>query len=143
MNGTRTNTRRDFLKRVAVGAAGAGIMMRVPAASYARIIGANDRVRVGIVGYSDRARDALIPSFFQHAKELNFDIVAVSDIWNRRREEGAAALSELAGHPVTAMRNNEELYESGQTDAVIISTADFQHALHAVEAVEAGQDVYV
>lgn len=143
MNGTRTNTRRDFLKRVAVGAAGAGIMMRVPAASYARIIGANDRVRVGIVGYSDRARDALIPSFFQHAKELNFDIVAVSDIWNRRREEGAAALSELAGHPVTALRNNEELYESGQTDAVIISTADFQHALHAVEAVEAGQDVYV
>jgi predicted dehydrogenase len=136
-------SRRQFIKTVAAGAAGAGLAMRMPASSYARIRGANDRVRVGIVGYSDRTRSSLIPSFLQNAKELNFDIVAVSDIWNRRREEGAGRLSEQTGHQVTAYRNNEELYEAQVTDAVIIGTADFQHALHAVEAVRAGQDAYV
>ena len=39
-------------------------------------------------------------------------------------------------------RNNEELYSGKDTDAVIISTADFQHALLCAEAVKAGQDVY-
>jgi len=79
------------------------------ASSYANILGANDRVRVGIVGYSDRCRQALIPAFMMHAKELNFDFVAVSDVWNRRRDEGAAALSTLVGHEIAKARNNEEL----------------------------------
>ena len=42
-----------------------------------------------------------------------------------------------------AYRNNEELYASKSVDAVIISTADFQHALHSIEAVQAGCDAYV
>ncbi len=118
--------------------------------SYGRIMGANDRVRVGIVGFSARARGSLIPSLAASAKAMNFDIVAVSDIWNRRREEGTAFVDAQraeagleGGDGVKAMRNNEELYDSGMVDAVVISTADFQHALHAIEAVEAGCDVYV
>lgn len=81
----KTNSRRDFMKSATLGAAGAAIASR--ASSYANILGANDRVRVGIVGYSDRCRQALIPSFMIHAKELNFGLVAVSDIWSRRRDE--------------------------------------------------------
>jgi hypothetical protein len=46
-------------------------------------VGANDRVRVGAVGFSDRFRSALVPAFMEHAAKLNFEIVAVSDIWNR------------------------------------------------------------
>src|SRR3982750_2218545 len=101
--------RRDFMKNAAVGAAGVIVSSR--AASYAQILGANDRVRVGIVGYSDRARQSLIPAFLGHAQELKFDLVAVSDIWNRRREEGSAALTKLVGHEIATARNNEELYE--------------------------------
>jgi predicted dehydrogenase len=77
-----------------------------------------------------------------HYKELNFDVVAVSDIWNRRREEGAALWKEKMGHDVIACRNNEEMYDKKLVDAVFVSTADFQHALHAAEAVKAGCDVY-
>ena len=135
------NSRREFMKHAALGAA--GVMVTSHASSYAQILGANDRVRVGIVGYSDRARQALIPALLLHSKELNFDLVAVSDIWNRRREDGAAAVSKLVGHDIAKARNNEELYDRNDVDAVLIATADFQHALHGVEAVRAGRDAYV
>jgi predicted dehydrogenase len=135
------HSRRDFVKRAALGAAGVALASR--ASSYAQIVGANDRVRVGIVGFSDRAKSSLIPAFMMHAKELNFDLAAVSDIWSRRREEGAEFLSQTAGHAVERARNNDELYARRDVDAVIISTADFQHALHGVEAVRAGRDAYV
>ena len=135
------NSRRDFMKTAALGAT--SVLVGSRALSYERILGANDRVRVGIVGYSDRCRQALIPSFQLHAQELNFDLVAVSDIWSRRRDEGAEALGKLCGHEIVKTRNNEELYDRKDVDAVIISTADFQHALHGVEAVRAGRDAYV
>jgi predicted dehydrogenase len=112
------------------------------AESYGRILGANDRVRVGVVGFADRFRQSLFPSFKDHYKELNFDIVALSDIWNRRRDEGKAFLEKELGHAVTVFPNNEALYDSKSVDAVFISTADFQHALHTIEAVKAGCDVY-
>ena len=134
-------TRRHFIKTVSAGTA--GMALGLPAVSYRRILGSNDKVRVGIVGFSDRARDSLIPAFQRHAKELHFEIVAVSDIWNRRREEGVGFLEKLTGNRIAPMRNNEELFDSGLVDAVIISTADFQHALHCIEAVEAGCDAYV
>ena len=138
-----SNTRRNFIKTAAAGAAGAGIAASIPASSYAKILGANDRVRVGIVGYSGRARGSLIPSFLKNAEAKNFELVGVSDIWRQRREEGVAELSEKCGHAITGYKNNEELYDSGSCDAVIVSTADFQHALHAIEAVDAGCDAYV
>ena len=113
------------------------------AKSYGNIMGANDRVRVGVVGFSDRHRSTHMPCFMNHYKELNFDLVAVSDIWNKRREDGAAAWKEKMQHNVVACRNNEEMYDKKLVDAVFIATADFQHALHAVEAVKAGCDAYV
>jgi predicted dehydrogenase len=73
---------------------------------------------------------------------LNFDIVAVSDIWKIRREEGKNLLEKTMGHTIRAARNNEELYAGKDMDGVFISTADFQHAIHATEAVKAGMDVY-
>ncbi len=112
------------------------------ASSYRRILGANDRVRVGVVGYSDRFRYAHLPSFMQHCKDLNFEIVGVSDLWKLRREEGVAFLKSKFNTPITGYRNNDELYSTKLVDAVFISTPDFQHALHTVEAVHAGCDVY-
>ncbi|HEY5745163.1 MAG TPA: Gfo/Idh/MocA family oxidoreductase [Chryseolinea sp.] len=133
------STRREFIKRSTAISMGA---LAFSAKSYANIIGANDRVRVGVVGFSDRFRGALLPSFMNHYKELNFDIVAVSDIWKYRREEGQAYLKEKFGHDIKACVNNDELYKTKDIDAVIISTADFQHALHTIEAVKAGCDTY-
>ncbi len=137
------NTRRKFIKTSAIAAAGTYLgTMGMSAKSYGSIIGANDRVRVGVVGFSDRFAGALMPSFLKSNKELNFDIVGVSDLWNYRRELGANHIKGLIGHHVKACRNNDELYAMKHLDAVIVSTADFQHALHTIEAVKAGCDVY-
>jgi predicted dehydrogenase len=138
------NSRRDFIKKSALATAGAYLgSLGFSAKSYGNILGANDKVRVGVVGFSDRFRSSLFPAFKNHYQELNFDIVAVSDIWKLRREEGQVVLKEQLAHDVKGYRNNEELYDSKSVDAVIISTSDFQHALHAIEAVKAGCDAYV
>ncbi len=136
-------SRRNFIKQTTLATAAVYTgSMGFSAKSYGNIIGANDRVRMGVVGFSDRHRGSHIPAFMNHYKELNFDIVAVSDIWKLRREEGQSFLKEKMGHDIIACRNNEELYSQKNIDAVFISTADFQHALHATEAVNAKCDVY-
>ena len=132
-------SRRSFLKTTTLTAAS----LSMTASSFARILGANDRVRVGIVGFSDRCRESLLPAFKAHASEFNFDIVAVSDIWKQRREAGVAHLQKLLDHDIAPARNNEELYDRKDVDAAIIATADFQHAQHAIQGVHAGRDVYV
>ncbi len=132
--------RREFMK----GAAGlAGVI----AAGYGPslyAVGANNRVRVACVGYSDRFRQSLLPCFMHHKDTLNFDMVAVADLWKKRLEENAVpGIEHVIGHKVDAYRSDVELYEKAKDiDAVIISTADFQHAQHATHAVNAGKDAY-
>ncbi len=138
-----TNTRRKFLKQTALGTAGITLSgIAFSPKSYARIMGANDRIRVGIVGFADRSKYTLIPSFLHLSEKMNMEITTVSDIWNRRRDEAAQYFNEK-GLSVKLARNNEEMYDQKEVDAVIIATADFQHALHAIEAVKAGCDAYV
>jgi len=143
------SSRRDFLKATVAGTA--GLAIGSSALSYGKIRGANDRVRVAFVGPGDRARDALIPAFMKLANEMNFEPVAVCDIWNRRRDEGADFVAKkaadknvaLGGEQLAKARNTDELYGMKDIDAVIIATADFQHAQHCIQAVRAGKDVYV
>src|SRR6266850_4127869 len=144
MSSHKNNKERQMPRREFVKTAAAGITaVSIPAASYARILGANDRVRVGIVGFSDRFRQALLPAFKAAGPSLNFEIVAVSDIWNRRRDEGVAEIERVTGAKPRAFRNNEEMYTAQATDAVMISTPDFLHAYHGVEAIRAGMDAYI
>ena len=135
------NNRREFLK--AGSAALAVTAFSSSAKSYAAIAGANDRVNVGIIGCGDRMRGGDLPAFKASAKDMNFQITAISDIWSRRREEGVAFVDKMFGYKPETVRNNDELYARKDVDAVIIATADFQHAYHGAEAVNAGRDAYV
>ena len=135
-------TRREFCKTTA-GLAG---IIAAGAAPSLYAAGANDRIRVACVGYSDRFRGSLLPCFLHHNKELNFDLVAVADLWKKRLYENAKPeLEKKIGHTVEAFGSDVALYEAKDKldlDAVIISTADFQHAQHAQHAVVAGKDAY-
>jgi hypothetical protein len=115
-----SQSRREFIKKATVTSAGLYMGANAfGAKSYRNILGANDRVRVGVVGFSDRHRSSHIPCFMNHYKELNFDVVAVSDIWKKRREDGAATWKDKMGHDVVACRNNEELYDKKLVDCSI------------------------
>lgn len=132
------HSRREFLK---LGSAAA--VTAFTASSYAAIPGANDRVRVGIIGAGDRMKQSLIPAFQVNAAKQNFQYVAVSDIWSMRREQAVAYVQKICNTKIETARNNEELYARKDIDAVMIATADFQHATHGTEAVRAGRDAYV
>ncbi|KUO60212.1 oxidoreductase [bacterium BRH_c32] len=139
------DTRRDFIKKSAFAAAGlaAAATMPISAKSYSRILGANDKVVVGLVGFSDRAKNSLVPPFMGYSERLNFEIKGLSDIWNRRRNEGVEFFKSKYNKDVVTYLNNDELYNDKDIDAVIISTADFQHAIHAIEAANNKKDAYV
>ena len=137
--------RREFLKKMSAGSAAmaiGGAGLGLSAKSYGQVLGANDKVRVCIVGFSDRFRSSLFPCFLNHAKNLNFEFAGVSDLWSVRRDEAKAFVKEKAGWNIATYRNNEEMYEKNAIDAVIISTADFQHAMHLTEAAKAKKDAY-
>ncbi|MCP5542997.1 MAG: Gfo/Idh/MocA family oxidoreductase [Akkermansiaceae bacterium] len=135
--------RRQILRTGSLGSLGLLAARTFPTAlGQTRTPGANERIRIGIVGFSDRLRQALMPAFKGVSGPFNCEIVGVSDLWSVRRDEAKAYFKKEMGIDVATYRNNEELYEQAKPDAVIISTADFQHALHATQAVQAGCDVY-
>ncbi len=135
--------RRQILRTGTLGSLGLLAARTIPSAlGQQRSTGANDKIRIGIVGFSDRLVQALLPAYQSLAADFNTEIVGVSDLWSLRRDEAKAWFAKHTGKEVPTYRNNEELYEKAKPDAVIISTADFQHALHAIEAVKAGCDVY-
>ncbi len=143
----RKSTRRQVIRTAAIGAAGMALSRaRGPALG---VVGANDRIRVGIIGPGDRG-SGLIDDFFGCKERYNAELVAVCDLWNRRREAGKAKIQHKngadagkSGPDVAMFRNTEELYDAKAVDAVIIATPDFSHAAVCAEAVRAGMDVYV
>ena len=141
--------RREFVKIGAASAAVAalpGILkaQQAPGLAAGKYYRANETVRVACVGYSDRFRGSLLPCFLHHNKELNFDMVAVADLWKKRLfEKAKPEIEKKLGHAVATYSSDMALYEQAKDiDAVIISTADFQHAQHACHAVVAGKDAY-
>ncbi len=137
--------RRSFVKAASASAGLSALpgVLRAQQAPSLNVTGANNRIRVACVGFSDRFKDALLPAFTQCKSELNFDMVALADLWSVRRAEGQEKLAKIMGHDIDLYRSDEELHEKAKDiDAVIISTADFQHARHTVHAVNAKKDVY-
>ena len=139
-------SRRDFLKTTSAAAAGLTIS-GLPASSTGKVRGANDRIRVAIIGAGDRMMSSLVPSFMQLADGMNYELVAVCDIWKHHRETSTAKIAgnqkfTAKSKDIAMARNTDELYAMKDIDAVMIATADFQHAYHATEAVRAGKDVY-
>ena len=117
-------TRRRFVKTASAGMAGAALpgILRAQQAPSQNVNGANERIRVACVGYSDRFRSSLLPCFLGNAKELNFDLVAVADLWKKRlNEEAIPKLKEKTGHDIAGYASDVELYEKAKDiDAVII-----------------------
>lgn len=139
--------RRDFLKRTSALGAGATIAGSAFAkkagkamnkASASRVIGANDRINIALVGCGGRGQsDAR--TFSKYARENNnaCEIVAVCDVYEKRKRETA----EL--HKAKGYSDYREVLGLSDVDAVIVATPDHWHAQIALEAMDGGKDVYL
>ncbi|MEO8663063.1 MAG: Gfo/Idh/MocA family oxidoreductase [Bryobacteraceae bacterium] len=107
----------------------------VAAASMPAFLGANDRVRFGLIGCGGRGK--YVAGFAREA--ANTEIGAVCDIWEERRE----AAKQWAGPQATVYSDFRKVLEDKSLDAVMVSTPDHWHATIAILAIRAGKDVYV
>ncbi len=126
-------TRRSFL-------AATSAAVGLSALSARRTLGAAERIRLGIIGTGDRGKYLMSAVHKVAANVGGVEWAAVSDIWDQRREEGAAA-TRTSG--VRAYADYRDLLHRDDLDAVIIATPDHHHAHLTIEAVRAGKDVYV
>jgi predicted dehydrogenase len=104
------------------------------AASYAHVAGANDRIAMGLIGCGSRG--SYVASLFQKDPKVRF--AAVCDVYGARIDK---ALQFAAG--AKSFYHHEKLLEMREIDAVLIGTPDHWHAQTAIDAMEAGKDVYV
>lgn len=134
----RFHSRRSFLTKSLAG----GSAIAFSAASYARIIGANERVAIGLIGCGDRAQRDQIPKIAKHAKAQNVEIVAGCDPWRVARERAAAGIQEAFGVKPLLFETHGDLLSASDIDAVMITSCDHQHARQLEAAVRADKDVY-
>jgi predicted dehydrogenase len=120
---------------------GLGAAVQATAASYNRIPGANDRISLGHIGIGNRGSE--LDRMVARLKDSqNVEMTAVCDLWTVRRDKAAAVAEAAYGRKPRAFQDMERLLELKDVDAVIISTADFQHARHLKQVLEAGKDAY-
>ena len=105
------------------------------AASYGRIMGANDRLRVGAIGTGSRCQYLL--SLLNTIG--NNDIVAVCDVYEPHVRQAA----EITGPTAVKFADYRRILDDKNIDAVLIGTPDHWHKTIALDAVSAGKDVYV
>jgi predicted dehydrogenase len=135
--------RREFLKRSLLASAavvaGAGCRTVAPASRpRARILGANETIRVAVVGFGGRGRDHI-----RGFQELpNVRVTALCDA-DRAILEREVRRFQDRGEPVEAYTDIRKLLEKAQVDVVSIATPNHWHALAAIWSVQAGKDVYL
>lgn len=104
------------------------------AASWNKVLGANDRVRLGVIGTGNRGGDVM--SWF--LKEQDCEVTALCDVYEKPMLEQ----KEKAGGKAKTYGDYRELLASKEVDAVLIATPDHWHAQQAVDACNAGKAVY-
>ncbi len=130
-------TRRGFVRSTAALAAASSL----PASSWARLAGANERIRIGVIGTGGGIG-------LHHVRELakiqreareNIEITHVCDVYRRRLSQ---AVREIGGSESSGVIEYERLLDNKDLDAVLIATPDHWHTKMAIDAMQAGKDVY-
>jgi predicted dehydrogenase len=121
--------RRTFIKQNLSGAAG----LTVASLASRGVLGANDRIRIGLIGAGGRGQEI----FKAALKCPNIEAAAVADVYTRRLEEVQKIVPAIKTY-----QDFRKLLDDKSIDAVLIATPQHQHALNFVPAIQAGKDVY-
>jgi predicted dehydrogenase len=140
-------SRREFIKEsIAVGAVagssvlGSGTALGINAASQGRVLGANDRIRIGLVGCGGQGRADLDKAI----RIKNIECIALCDVDDSQTNRTANMVEVVTTQkPGFTSRDFRKLLDLKDLDAVIVGTPDHWHALPTIMACQAGKDVYV
>ncbi len=135
-------SRRSFIKTVAAGTAGAALFNfnALPARAYNRIIGANDRLRVGLAGLGRR-----MGAFYEPValKSSNVELAYLCDVMQKQLENGASKFSKHIDYSPKLEKDIRKVIEDTSVDVLINATPDHWHTPGTIMAVKAGKHVYV
>jgi len=130
MKGT---TRRDFMKS----SIAAGVAATLP---FSRVRGANDSIRVGVVGLGGRGTGAHIPSF---EGQKGVTVAAISDADTERMAKTAEMIESKYGHGVVQCQDMRQMFDRKDIDVIANATQNYWHGLSMIWACQAGKHVYV
>ena len=139
----KDKARRKFLKQsIGLGAAGTALLARpMSAATYSRVLGANDRIRVGLIGCGGMGRGDLR----DFLKVKNVECGALCDVDEAQIGKASKEILAPAAAAVPSVKTSDfrKVLDIKELEAVIVATPDHWHALPTVMACQAGKDVYV
>ena len=139
---TTIEPRRDFIKKALTGAAVlsvGGILPGFSAKSYASIVGANDRIKVAMMGVNSRGL-ALANNF---ASQPNCEVQFVCDVDSRATDKCIASVEKLQKKRPKGVSDFRKALENKQLEALVIAAPDHWHAPAAILACKAGKHVYL
>jgi predicted dehydrogenase len=155
MKTTNKSTRREFISKAGIITAGVSMgVTSLSAVSYNRVIGANDKIRMGFIGVGNRGSQ-LLKLFMDQPDQ---EVAALCDVYDPymqrdRSKVDQRYLSVMPGQipkmgekfPVkpALYKDYRKLLQDKSIDAVCIATPDHWHALQVIDAIKAGKDVYV
>ncbi|MFI2743154.1 Gfo/Idh/MocA family protein [Zhouia sp. PK063] len=136
-------SRRDFLSKTILGSAAVavgGSAMAMPASSYRRIIGANDRLNVAVAGLGRR-----VGAYYEPIakKEANVRLLYLCDVMKSQRERALENFSKHINYKPDLENDIRKVLDDKNVDVLINATPDHWHTPGAVMAMKAGKDVYV
>jgi predicted dehydrogenase len=124
------SSRRTFIQQTLGGSAA---LVASGFFASSRVLGANDRIRIGLIGGGDRGQEI----FHAAIRCPNVEAVAVADVYTRRLDQVKAIVPSIQTY-----QDFRKLLDDKSIDAVLIATPQHQHVLNFVPAIQAGKDVY-
>jgi predicted dehydrogenase len=121
------NSRREFIRQAAIGAAA------LAAYPPSRVLGANDRVRVGMIGVGGRGQELLK----QVLGVPDAQLVAIADVYTRSRDE-----AKHMAPGIQTLDDHRRLLDMKDIDGVIVASPLHIHARHFLDTLAAGKDLY-
>jgi predicted dehydrogenase len=135
MNTPYGYTRRQFIRTSAAISAAAAL----PAVSWARVAGANDRLTMGVIGTGGMGTGHT-RSLMERRDRDNVLVTRVCDVYRRRLNN---AVRIIEGSDASGTMEYREVIDDRNVDTVLIATPDHWHTKIAIEAMQTGKDVYV
>lgn len=136
------NTRRDFIKNITAGSAAVafgGMGLGFSPKSYGNIVGANDKIRVAVIGANGRG-SGMAATF---AKQNNTDVIYICDVDEKARQKGINSVLKAGKDAPKGENDFRKALLDKNIDATYIATPDHWHAPAAIICCAAGKHVYV